>query len=100
MRVSLQLPFRLVRQDTLREITRATIGFTNLVERERESFEGLVRKAKHNAYAGIVCESCKKNVFRGEGEWVHGNGGKAYCLKPCWQNLKKEKNIIDGRDEL
>lgn len=57
------------------------------IEQLRSSFDSEVRKAIHNAYAGIVCASCGKNVFRGEGTWVHGNGGKAYCLNPCWKEL-------------
>lgn len=43
-----------------------------------------LQRIMHGAYAGIVCAVCGNNVFRGEGEWIHGNGGRAYCLKTCW----------------
>lgn len=62
--------------------------FNRAMDKRADEFDSRVRKAIHGAYAGIVCVVCGKNVFRGEGTWVHGNGGKAYCLDPCW----KERN--------
>ena len=60
--------------------------------KELASFQTTVRKATHNAYAGIVCDVCHLNVYRGENTWVHSEG-KAYCLSPCWKDKvnKEEK---------
>jgi len=71
----------------LRNHLRGWLGVPQ-AEMSVSEFDTHVRKAMHNAYAGIVCAVCGKNVYRGENEigWVHGNGGKAYCLKPCWND--------------
>lgn len=88
MRLTLDFPFSIVTRSTLDQIADEKTKLIKLIKDERESFTEQVRKASHNAYAGIVCDVCKKNVYRGEGTWVHSNG-KAYCLEPCW--VKRDK---------
>lgn len=79
------------RSQAEKELQLVVSGAKSDIKKLRDEFESQVRKAIHGAYAGIVCTVCGQNVFRGEGEWVHGNGGKAYCLEPCWKNKDKEK---------
>ena len=85
MKLTIHRPWTLVRTDLAKEIAVAKALALHDIDKQRDEFEKQVRKAIHGAYAGIVCAVCGKNVYRGEGTWVHGNGGKAYCLKPCWE---------------
>lgn len=94
MNIHIRFPFAIVRTNQAEEIRKAKSEMLSAMKEERRSFEVEVRKAIHGAYAGIVCASCGKNVFRGEKDnnWVHGNGGKAYCLNPCWKELNNGTN--------
>lgn len=89
MRIVITLPFRILRTDSALAIEQTRDAAIADIKKERREFETQVRAAIHGAYAGILCTTCGQNVFRGEGMWVHGNGGKAYCLEPCWRELKK-----------
>lgn len=89
-----KIRIRFFESDTLKKIEAARVSFQALVIDEKKKFEDEVRRQMHNAYAGIVCASCGKNVFRGEGTWVHGNNGKAYCLEPCWSDISKQKEVV------
>ena len=90
MKLKFRLPFTVIRRDLLQEIKAERASFDRMMASEKENLQAEYRKMLHGAYAGIVCDVCKKNVFRGEVTWVHGNGGKAYCLDPCWKDLTKE----------
>lgn len=72
--------------DPLAELEKKTQQSIARIESATKGFEETVRKATHNAYAGIVCAVCGKNVFSNTGTWVHSDG-KAYCLEPCWRDL-------------
>ena len=53
-----------------------------------------IDRAASAARKGIICARCGANVYGSE--WVHGNGGYAYCLEPCWRELKQELNASSG----
>lgn len=92
MNISIRLPFVVIRRNDLEDMKQIRSDFESLAKKESENLKAEYQKMIHGAYAGIVCDTCGKNVFRGEGTWVHGNGGKAYCLEPCWKKLVKELN--------
>lgn len=62
--------------------------FEKAMDRKSSEFDVKVRKAIHNAYAGIVCDKCGKNVYSEEG-WMH-TADKAYCWPKCWHEHVKE----------
>lgn len=90
MKISFRLPFAIVKTSIKDDIEQIHKEFKRQVETEKLNIKDEYRRMIHNAYAGIVCDECGKNVFRGEGTWVHGNGGKAYCLDPCWKKVTQE----------
>ena len=88
MKLTIYLPFQIVRRSILNEIRDEKKLLLKTIEQEKNSFQEAVRKASHNAVAGIVCNECKLNVYRADSTWVH-SGKKAYCLE-CWQNRSTE----------
>lgn len=89
MKIEFKLPFKIVRNDEARSIYKAKESLNNIIVSTKKEFEQKTTSIIHQLQKEAFCATCGKNVYR-QDNWVHGNGGNAYCARPCWQKLEEE----------